>query len=201
MSAGKVALGVVIGALLIIGIIAGVGWYYVMGPGDLPLIPFLSSVGPDDAEDALDPVTVIEDSDVLDEYSVQVEHFHYAPRTIHDALCFLYGKTIPFLAHEPHLDNLHVQAWGLDGTTADVLDREYANSFAADGYTLYSSGSTTGIGWQAYEAIYINGNNARSTITADGPSIRANYGRDVVICTGYGLTTEYVSYVAFLSGY
>lgn len=199
MSAGKIALGIVIGASLIFAIAVGVGWYFIFGPGDIPLIPFLSAVD-SDASSSEDPATIANETS-LDEDLIDSQNMQYAPRTIHESMCFVLGRTIPFLDHEPHITNLHMTMWGVDGTTAVALDAAYQQSYALAGYTIYQDRYAAGVGWESYQTVYQNGNCGRHVIIADGPAVLANYGHEVIVGTGHGTAMDYVSYANFVSRY
>jgi len=187
--------------LLIFGAILGLGWYFFLGPGadeGIPFIPFLQM----QESDEVDPNTVLQNdlgcSSCEDNTAVDLQ---FPKRTIHDALCFLWDKDIPFLEHEPHMDNLHMKAWGINGITANGMRTEYNVVYYDEGFTTYAETTDSGVGWTAYSVAWSKDNDVRSAIFADGPSVEANYGYETVIVTGYGLVSDYVAYNNFLSRY
>ncbi len=196
MSGVLKAVGII--AIVVVALVAAViGITYIAGGtiGGTSLFTF--SGNSENAE--VDPENIL-DSPSTDE-AVDIQHLSFPKRTIHEALCFFFDKYPPFLEHEPHIENLHMDMWGITGLTATEVVTDYTATYQDQGYEIYDQGMDSGTGWESQSVIYVNGNNARAIIVADGPSVEANYGYETIISTSYGLLTDYVSYVNFLSRY
>jgi len=196
MSGVLKAVGII--AIVVIALVAAViGITYLSG-GTIEENSLFTFLGDSESAD-VDPEQIL-DSPSTDE-PVEIQHFSFPKRTIHEALCFFFDKYPPFLEHEPHIDNLNMDMWGINGMTATAVVAEYTNTYQEQGYEIYDQSTDSGTGWESQSVIYVNGNNARAIIVADGPAVEANYGYETIISTSYGLLTDYVSYVNFLSRY
>ena len=126
----------------------------------------------------------------------------FSDREIHQAICFLLEKDLPFTQHQVYVEGLHMKMWGIDGTTAVAVLNEYEIKNANDGYTSYRTGVKRGIGWTTYTELWYNEiGNARAITVGDGSSVCSAYGYDVVLLTSYGHLTDYYDYITFLNSY
>lgn len=147
------------------------------------------------------------DSDQLNPGNVDVNADGYrnlglSKQDIHIIISLLTNTSPPYAEHSIFIEGLHMQVWGLDGTTAYYVLQDYERKNLNDDFISYTSGAKHGIGWTAYAEVWYNDiGMARGIVVGDGSYIKSAYGYDVVLMTSYGPVLDYYDYVSFLSRY
>jgi len=123
-------------------------------------------------------------------------------REIHVIISLLTNSSPPFGEHSIFIEGLHMQGWGLDGTTAYSVLQDYEEAYLEDDYTSYTTGVKRGVGWTAFAEVWYNDvGMGRGLTVGDGSYIYGAYGYDVVLLTSYGSILDYYDYITFLSRY
>lgn len=130
-----------------------------------------------------------------------VTDLYFPDMTIHQALCALYNKTIPFTAHQPYMHSLHMKSWGVNGQTGVEIRDAYRTKYRSLGYAIIYNNIYRGAGWVAYQEMYGRGNDVAGLIVGDGPAIEMGYNVDAVVLTAYGTQLDWANYILFVSRY
>lgn len=131
-----------------------------------------------------------------------VTELGYSNREIHQVICFLTGKNLPFTQHEVFIEGLHMNMWGVDDTTAIAILTAYEEENSDDDFTSYDTVMQRGVGWTAYTELWYNDIAMGRAITVgDGSAVHGAYDHDVVLLVSNGVMTDYYDYATFLESY
>jgi hypothetical protein len=120
---------------------------------------------------------------------------------IHNAICVLTGKELPYAEHLVFISGLHMKMLGVNNVSAHDALNLYNIENTNDGFYSIQTGSNSGLGWTSYTQLWQCGVNGRSVTTGDGSSVRALYSYDTVVLTSHGALTDYVDYVSFINSH
>lgn len=139
------------------------------------------------------------DNPMVPDENIDAEDLGFSNREIHQVICNLLNKSLPYLEHEAYIESLHMTMYGVDGKTAHDVLLDYRSRNSADGFTVFHSGTQSGPGFFLYNEAWNKDADGRSLLVSDGASVQSIYGYETVVLTGFGPLTTYYDYYIFVN--